>query len=71
LLKLVVPRRSDARGLSFVGAKFPSAIVARVRITAGDTPIGSSTFDDVTGPGEKHDIVAMDDFIYGEPRAIN
>ena len=71
LLKIVVPRRSDERGLSFAGARFPSAIVARVRITAGDTPIGATAFDDVTGPGEKHDIVAMDDFIFGEPRAIN
>jgi hypothetical protein len=71
LLKLVVPRRSDERGLSFAGAKFGSAIVARVRITAGDTPIGENVFDDVTGAGEKRDIVAMDDFIYGEPRAIN
>lgn len=70
LLKILVPRRSDTRGLSFVGAKFPSAIVARVRITAGDTPIGDTAFDDVTGPGDKHDIVAMDDFIYGEPRAV-
>ena len=70
LLKIVVPRRSDVRGLSFVGAKFPSAIVARVRITAGDTPIGDTAFDDVTGPGDKHDVVAMDDFIYGEPRAV-
>ena len=71
LLKILVPRRSDARGLSFAGATFPSAIVARVRITSGDTPIGVDVFDDVTGPGEKRDIVAMDDFIYGEPRAIN
>jgi hypothetical protein len=71
LLKVVVPRRSDDRGLSFAGATFPSPIVARVRITAGDTPIGANAFDDVQGPGEKHDIVAMDDFIYGEPRGIN
>ena len=71
LLAIVVPRRSDARGLSFAGATFPSAIVARARITAGDTPIGASAFDDVTGPGERHDIVVMDDFIYGEPHPIN
>ena len=71
LLKILVPRRSDARGLSFAGATFPSAVVARVRITAGDTPIGETTVDRVTGPGEKRDIVAMDDFIFGEPRAIN
>ena len=71
LLAIVVPRRSDARGLSFAGATFPSAIVARVRITAGDTPIDASAFDNVTGPGERHDIVVMDDFIYGEPHPIN
>jgi hypothetical protein len=71
LLKVIVPRRSDARGLSFAGATFPSASVARVRITAGDTPIDASAFDVVTGPDERHDIVVMDDFIYGQPRAIN
>jgi hypothetical protein len=27
--------------------------------------------DNVKGAGSKRDIVAMDDFIYGEPRAIN
>ena len=71
LLKILVPRRSDARGLSFAGATFGSAVVARVRITSGDTPIGADALDDVTGPGEKRDIVAMDNFIYGEPRALN
>lgn len=69
LLKVAALRRSDDRGLSFLGAVFDSAIVARVRITAGDTPIGATAFDNVKGAGEKHDIVAMDNFIYGEPRA--
>ena len=69
LLKLTAPRRSDDRGLSFVGAKFESRVVARVRITAGDTPIGAENFDNVKGAGVKRDIVVMDDFIYGEPRA--
>jgi hypothetical protein len=71
LLKLTAPRRSDDRGLSFIGAKFDAGVVARVRITAGDTPIGADNFDNVKGAGVKRDIVVMDDFIYGEPRPIN
>ena len=59
----------DAAGLSFVGAVFDSRIVASVRVISGDTPIGPD--DNVKGAGQKDDIVVMDDFIYGEPRAIN
>jgi hypothetical protein len=70
LLTVVAPRRSDERGLSFAGAVFDSRVVARVRITSGDTPIGSDVDDNVKGAGQKRDIVAMDDFIYGEPRKI-
>lgn len=69
LLKIKAPRRSDATGLSFAGATFNARIVARVRITSGDTPIGPEAVDNVKGEGPKHDIVVMDDFIYGEPRA--
>ena len=69
LLRVKAPRRSDANGLSFVGAVFASRIVARVRITSGDTPIGADALDDVKGAGQKRDLVVMDDFIYGEPRA--
>ena len=69
LLTVAAPRRSDDRGLSFVGAVFDSRIVARVRVISGDTPIGPD--DNVHGAGKKRDVVAMDDFIYGEPRAIN
>src|SRR5262249_36215314 len=68
ILRVKAPRRSDATGLSFVGAVFGERIVARVRITSGDTPIGPDALDDVKGRGHKHDIVVMDDFIYGEPR---
>lgn len=70
LLKIAAPRRSDQTGLSFAGAVFDAPIVARVRITSGDTPIDVNAFDNL-GAGKKHDIVAMDDFIYGEPRHIN
>jgi len=69
VLNIKAPRRSDDRGLSFVGAVFESRIVARVRVVSGDTPIGPD--DNVQGAGQKHDVVAMDDFIYGEPRAIS
>jgi hypothetical protein len=68
ILTVVVPRRSDERGLSFAGAVFAERIVARVRITSGDTPIGPDANDNVKGAGKKRDIVVMDDFIYGEPR---
>jgi hypothetical protein len=71
LLTVAAPRRSDETGLSFVGAVFNSPVVARVRITSGDTPIDATVDDNVKGAGSKRDIVAMDDFIYGEPRAIN
>jgi len=71
LAKIAAPRRSDANGQSFAGAVFDSQIVASVRITVGDTPIGEDTFDNVKGAGKKRDIVTTDDFIYGEPRVIN
>jgi hypothetical protein len=71
LLTVAAPRLSDETGLSFVGAVFDSRIVARVRITSGDTPIDPNVDDNVKGAGRKRDIVVMDDFIYGEPRAIN
>jgi hypothetical protein len=69
ILKIAAPRAIDATGISFLGAAFDSAVVARVRITSGDTPIGGDVEDVVKGEGQKRDIVAMDDFIYGEPRA--
>jgi hypothetical protein len=62
------PVRSDAAGLSFVGAVFEAPIVARVRITSGNTPI-DPTVDDNVSAGGNRDIVVMDDFIYGEPHA--
>jgi hypothetical protein len=43
LLTVAAPRRSDDKGLSFVGAVFESRIVARVRVISGDTPIGPMT----------------------------
>jgi hypothetical protein len=56
-----VPAYAGNETLSFLGVKFHSARVARVQIKSGDIPIGS------TGPSWS-DTVAMDDFIYGEPK---
>jgi hypothetical protein len=49
--------------LSFIGVVFADARIARVRITSGDAAPGPN--DDGT-----HDIVMMDDFLYGEPQPI-
>jgi hypothetical protein len=67
LATATAPKRSDAAGLSFVGAMFQSRLVARVRITSGNTPIDPAVTDNVSSGGTR-DIVVMDDFIYGEPR---
>jgi hypothetical protein len=48
---------------SFLGVIFNDARIAHVRITAGSVAPGPD--DD-----SKNDIVMMDDFIYGEPRAL-
>lgn len=66
LATVVAPRRSDAAGLSFVGAKFATALVARVRITLGTGAL-SALAKDVTGGGTA-DLVVVDNFIYGEPK---
>ena len=58
-----VPAAPGDGNLSFFGVKFNDARIARVRITTGNTAPGQ----DDEG---KNDIVMMDDFIYGEPRAI-
>jgi hypothetical protein len=56
-----VPVASGA--LSFLGVVFPEPIVARVRIAYGTIALGPDEADGV-------DVAVMDDFFYGEPRAI-
>ena len=65
---VTAPVRSDATGLSFVGAKFADPIVARVRITLGTGSLGAAA-NDVTAGGAA-DLVVVDNFLYGEPRRI-
>jgi len=59
-----VPASPGDGNLSFFGIKFDDARIASVRITAGNVAPGPN--DD-----QQHDIVMMDDFIYGEPQLIN
>jgi hypothetical protein len=59
----IVPASPGDAGFSFLGIVFSDPRIASVRITAGDDAAGLD--DDQT-----HDIVMMDDFIYGEPQAI-
>jgi hypothetical protein len=61
----VAPVRSDGTGHSFVGVKFASALIARVRITSGTGALGAQA-QDVTNGGQS-DLVVMDDFLYSEP----
>jgi hypothetical protein len=55
-----VPVSPGNETLSFLGVRFHEARVARVRITSGSA---------IAGQSETHrrDVVATDDFIYGEP----
>lgn len=50
-------------GLSFLGVAFDDPVVARVRIVYGNSALGPD--DD-----EQHDVAVMDNFIFGEPQAI-
>ncbi len=61
------PVRSDARGASFVGVVFRNAVISRVRIIAGDGRLAPDEID--VSQGGQHDLVVMDDFLYGEPTA--
>jgi hypothetical protein len=58
-----VPPSPHNNGLSFFGIIFEDALIARVQIKTGDV---------APGPNDTraHDIVVMDDFLYGEPQAL-
>ena len=63
LYKNAVPAAPGDKSVSFLGIVFSDARIARVRITSGDAAPGPN--DDGT-----HDIVMMDDFLYGEPKPV-
>jgi hypothetical protein len=58
-----VPASPGDGSISFFGIKFDDARIASVRIKTGDVAPGPN--DD-----RRHDIVMMDDFIYGEPQLL-
>jgi hypothetical protein len=64
LFSSFVPASPGDGNLSFFGIKFDDARIASVRITAGNVAPGPN--DDA-----QHDIVMVDDFIYGEPQILN
>lgn len=57
----IVPASPGDASLSFLGVLFDEAVIAGVRIQAGRV---------APGPNPKHDVVMMDDFIYGEPQML-
>jgi hypothetical protein len=63
LFSSFVPAAPGDGNLSFFGIVFDDARIARVRITTGNVALGP---DDST----RQDVVAMDDFIYGEPQPL-
>lgn len=68
IVRIEAPAHSGAHQFSFVGAVFTSAIVARVQIISGDAALSDNTAD--LSAGGASDLVAMDDFVYGEPQPI-
>jgi hypothetical protein len=58
-----VPASPGNGGQSFFGIVFNDARIASVRITTGDVAPGPND-------NRRHDIVMMDDFIYGEPQLL-
>jgi hypothetical protein len=60
LSRNVLPAPTNRGGLSFLGVGFDTASVFLVRITSGNRILKVPN----------HDVVVMDDFIYGEPHAL-
>jgi hypothetical protein len=63
LFSSFVPASPGDGSLSFFGIVFDEARIARVRIISGNVAPGPD--DDA-----QHDIVVMDDFLYGEPQPL-
>jgi hypothetical protein len=61
LFRGIVPSSPGTANMSFFGILFDNPVIARVRIITGNSAPGPD--DD-----QEHDIVMMDDFIYGEPQ---
>jgi hypothetical protein len=62
----VITAERSNDGLSFIGVSYSEAKIARVDIESGKTGLFPGILD--SEPGK--DVVAMDDFLYGEPQPI-
>jgi VPDSG-CTERM motif len=62
-----VPATAGSETFSFLGISFSDSVIARVRITSGNFPVGTGITDQ---NGDLRDVVTMDDFLYGEPRPV-
>ena len=62
----VITAERSNDGFSFIGVLYPEPKIARVDIKSGKTGLFPGILD--SQPGK--DVVAMDDFIYGEPQPI-
>jgi hypothetical protein len=60
-----VPFLAGNETFEFLGVKFDSPVVSRVRITTGNAALGAGVND-----GNGTDVAAMDDFLYAEPQEI-
>lgn len=52
------------QGFSFLGISYATPTISRVRITAGNAALGPGVTD------AAHDLVTLDDFLFGEPTAV-
>jgi hypothetical protein len=67
LLTVPISVAAANNGLSFLGISFNQGEqIAKVEILSGNQPLASGNVDGVNGV----DVIAMDDFIYGEPHAM-
>lgn len=63
-----VPAEPGSQTFSFLGVRFDAGErAALARITTGNGPLGVA---DISGVPTSSDVVAMDDFIFGEPQPI-
>jgi hypothetical protein len=63
--QVVAPGTVADGSLSFLGVNFDTDLIARVRITTGNSALGPN--DD---PNGGVDVVVMDDFFYSEPQGV-
>ena len=66
--QFAIPANAAAGGFSFLGLTDPTNRYSRIRIQSGQVDLGTGTAQNLQS---NLDVVAMDDFIYGEPLALD